>query len=248
MRKSAFAVAAAIGMVLGVSAPASAVTFGGTVTPSSTVDTGPKCDPEYASGGTGICFSHIQTLNFDLSTINEMEGPLDLFKVKITDEPNHPDDKQSADIKVLFEFTLPSYADGTITGDVTGHYETTWNGGTKNPSVSIVWDDPIKLDFGDSILEVQLLDLVIDCKGECVTVKKETYYKHGFLWFLGDLFKHGYEKKKTYLDYGYVQGKFTLIETPSSTVPEVPLPATLPLFAAGIAGFAYFGFRRRPGT
>lgn len=245
MRKSAFAVAAAITALLGFSAPALAVTFGGTVVPSSTVDTGPTCDAQRAYGGTGICFSNITPFSFDLDATDPMEGPVSLFKVQITDEPDHPDDTQSAPIKVQFLFELPSYADGSIIGDVTGHYETTKHGGTKNPSVSIVWDDPITLTFDGAVLEVALMDLVIDCGKECVTVKKETYYRHGNTWHHGDKWKDGHSEKKTYLDYGYVQAKFTLEETPSSTVPDVPLPATLPLFATGFAGFAYLSFRRR---
>jgi len=246
MRSFLIAFAISVAMALGISAPALAITFGGTVNPSSIVDTGPVCDEEIAYGGTGICFSDHASLDFDLSAIGEKTLPLDLFKVNITDEPNSWDDKKSASIKVQFEFSLPSYADGTITGDVTGYYERKpWSLDTYNGGISIVWDAPIVLDFGGSLLQVQLLSLDIECEGDCVSyVRTTTWYRHGDRWYCGDDWKDGHDEKKLVLDYGYVQGIFTLLDAPSST-PEVPLPETMPLLATGFLGFAYMGFRRR---
>jgi hypothetical protein len=243
MRTLLFAATAAMCLVLGASAPSWAVTFSGTVDPSSDVE---SCSGPVV-GGVGICFTQIQPFNFDL--INSGDKTFaDLFTVTIYDEIDNRDDLQTADIWVDFDFTDPGAVNGTVYGGVTG--EITRVSGPDLRSLLIEWDDPITLDFGAGIVLVaELLPLEIMCGTECISVEWvweeiEYYDSNG----------HRHKKKKKKKKWvktpvydresGVVQGFFTLESAPGST-PEIPLPTTLPLLMSGLMGFAYLGYRRR---
>jgi hypothetical protein len=92
------------------------------------IDAAPVLGPDYA---------------FDLSTLNQTTGWLDLFTVGTDETWVNGDDLDPQAISVLFDFTAPPPAfGGSLTGETWG--TTIFIGGWGN----VGWDNPLYLDFG----------------------------------------------------------------------------------------------------
>lgn len=214
-----FLLAAAIsGLTLGSVSSASAITFSGSTTAelaAPIVNVVDSCSFGL-SGDLGLCLTG-KSLNFDLDTLGQSTGWVDLFKVKVTDGVD-PFINQHSGIKVSFDFTSPE-GSGVVNDEVNGYYTDgfAWIFYWFEGHVTANWDNPYLLEFTDGTkLSLFMKNLDIDC-------------------LYSDCIGQGFT----------VKGKFKLTELPSQSTSEVPLPTTLPLLMSGVMGFAYLGYRRR---
>ena len=142
------AFAAALG-VAGFAAPASAVTFAGAVADVNT-HTG---DP----GGTAVSASNLAVLGFDLTALNQVFGPTNLFKLTINEDIGS-NDEVADPISVTLSFTQPGSQGGVVSGTTTGvnnFFE---------DSLVVSWLAPISLVFDDGTqLLVTLANTTIQC-------------------------------------------------------------------------------------
>lgn len=214
-----FLLAAAIsGLTFGSVSSASAITFSG----SASADLAPpyvnivqSCSFGHSSN-LGLCLTG-ESLNFSLDSLGQSTGWVDLFEVKVTDGVD-PFTNQYSNIKVSFDFTSPE-GGGVVEDNVSGYYTDgfAWIFYWFAGHVTANWDNPYLLTFTDGTkLSLFMKNLDIDCLYDNCK---------------GDRFT--------------VKGKFKLVELPSQSTPEVPLPTTLPLLMSGVMGFAYLGYRRR---
>jgi hypothetical protein len=180
------------------------------------------------SGGTAVAESDIAAnpFNFDLNNVNDSVN-FNLFNITIAENIDESDDFISNPIAVNFAFTLPDIGGGTVTGTTTGQATpvTIDHGLYISTQLNVAWDGPIDVDFNGIGLRIALSDIVIDCS---------------------------YKNCKDRV--GAVSANFLLtalpVETTYASVVEAaaiatPLPAALPMFAAGVGLIGGLGYRRR---
>ncbi len=200
---------------------ASAVTFNGGYSVSLHTST---------SGGTALAAADVAAnpFNFDLNNVGDSTG-FDLFTITIMEKIDEADDLISNSISVDFAFTLPDNGGGTIIGTTTGEVtgEEIDRGLYIATQLRVAWDGPINIDFSGIGLQIQLSDILIDCKQKSCEDKN-----------------------------GNVPATFTLTALPppqtfavqSVEVEQVaitPLPAALPMFATGLGLVGGVGYWRR---
>lgn len=179
------------------------------------------------SGGTAVSETDVAAnpFNFDLNNVND-SAKFNLFKITIAENIDESDDFISNPINVNFAFTLPDIGGGTVTGTTTGEATAVKidHGLYISTQLNVAWDGPIDVDFNGIGLRIALSNIVIDCS---------------------------YKNCKDRV--GTVPASFLLTALPVNTYASVveeatfatPLPAALPMFAAGVGLIGGLGYRRR---
>ncbi len=176
------------------------------------------------SGGTGIAASDYapNPFSFNLDNVGDSTN-FYLFRITINDDIDSSDDLQSNPITVDFSLTQPGANGGTVTGSTTGQsiLHVVQGPDYYTTQLDVSWDGPIDIDFSGIILHIALQDRVIDCgRQDCTHGDNEN------------------AKIKAYFE-------LTAVPTNEGGPGETPLPAALPMFAAGLGLVGGLGYRRR---
>lgn len=204
-----------------------AVTFTGTGAVTATIGTSPA-GPDLFISTPGFPPDNQFNVSLNLANSGDSANLAGLFSLSATNLYKTGTDTVSVD----FNFTAPpNGATGTLTGTALGH--TSMFGGY----LEVTWDNPLTLSFDNGVdLQIQL--------GDLDTTKTCTYsggHRHCTYVTILD------NPQEIYYCSGKVDGVFTYFQHSAGPPPPeaTPLPAALPLFAAGAGVFGGVGFWRK---